>query len=162
MVVAREIPTNIPMTVSRGHMAMSVDLKKISRSIALFFTKAVVALGCLLGVLALSASTVDQIYETELVYNEDYDPNAKPEYGEVCSYSDVYGEQCSDVLYNAREYAKTYYVSFSQTWGYYGFDDHSEFFDKPVPTNPYLFFSAIYGALFYIRVRQIRKDDRNN
>ena len=141
---------------------MSVDVKKKLTGIAVFFTKAVVALGCLLGVLALSAFTVDQIYVTELVYNEDYNPSAKPESGEECSYSDVYGEQCSDVLYNAREYVKTYYESFSQTWGYYGFDDHTEFFDKPVPTNPYLFFIAVYGALFYIGVQQIRKDVRND
>lgn len=162
MVTAPEIRTTIQTTVSRGLLAMNVDVKNKLKKFAVFVTKAVVALGCLLGVLALSAYTVGQIYETELVYNDDYNPNAKPEYGEECSYSDAYGEQCSDVLYNARDYAMTYYESYSETWGYYGFDDHTKFFDRPVPRNPYLYFTAFYGALFYVGVRQLRKDVRND
>ena len=110
---------------------------------------------CLLGVVALSTFTVDKMFETEWVWNDMYDPTATPEYGEDCSYDYAQGEVCGTVVINGIELDKGYYISSSDTWGFYGHDEHTSFLGNDVPSSPMMFFMLVYGALFVYAARKL-------
>ncbi len=103
-------------------------------------------LSLVFGVLGLATLTVDKMFDTEWVWNDDYNPNATPEYGEVCGYSYAEGEKCETAVLNDSEFAKGYYFSYSE-WGVYGYGEHTSFLGNDVPTSPSLFFIVFYGVL---------------
>jgi hypothetical protein len=117
---------------------------------------AVVCVACLFGVISISTFTVDKMFDTEWVVNEDYNPNATPVFGEVCGETYGTGEQCTEVLYNERDYSYGYYISYNRTMeAIYGYGEHTSFLRNNVPTNPLIFFVLFYGVLFGFGVKRI-------
>lgn len=124
---------------------------------------AVFGLSCLGGVLALSTFTVDKMYETKWVWNDDYNPSATPEYGEECYYDLVGSVSCETVWTNWHEYEKGYYFSYSN-WGEqaWGQGEHTSFLGNDVPTSPQLFFMLVYGSLFIYAAAKFKLNDGFN
>jgi hypothetical protein len=118
------------------------------------FPLAVFGLSCLFGVLALSTLTVDKMFETEWVWNDDYNPSAVPEYGEECYYDYARGDVCETAQINWHEYEKGYYISYGD-WGTYGQGDHTSFLGNDVPESPMIFFILVYGSLFVYAARKL-------
>ncbi len=117
---------------------------------------AVVCIACLFGVIGISTFTVDKMFNTSWEVNEDYNPNATPMYGEVCGDAYGTGEQCSEVLYNERDFVYGYYFSYSDIWGgIYGYGEHTSFLGNNVPSGPLTFFVLFYGVLFGFGVKRI-------
>ena len=134
-------------------MAMSKEsAKEVLVTIFLFLI-------ALLGTNAIANHTLDVTFPKQYYVNQGYNPNATPEYGEVCESSYGQGLVCEDKLLNASDYqliltTRSFVSERVAVWlvGHNTFDG-----DGNGMLNFKLIYWAFYGGITWVCWKRIKK-----
>jgi hypothetical protein len=134
-------------------MAMSKEgAKEVLVTIFLFFIT-------VLGTNAIASYSLDATFPKHPYVNQDYNPNATPQYEEVCDSSYGQGLTCGDKLLNASDYqliltTRSFVSERVAVWfvGYNTFDD-----DGNGMLNFKFIYWAFYGGITWVCWKRIKK-----